>query len=174
MVLVRGTPAGSRGSWCDGQRALRPGAWRACLQAAAPRQRPFLSAGGSRLPSKTTALQDDCIADNLIFKMVNPTDTSLFFRPARSPPASFAFLVRDRMLMCASRRMGRPQGEAGEVYISDDPVDAKIIKGFRLNHLNMRDAGSGKVAPRRHNTHDSVPRSRLPAELAHQTLNPTP
>ena len=106
--------------------------------------------------------------------MVNRTDTSLCFRPARSPHASFAFLVRDLMLMCASRHMGRPQGEAGEVYISDDPLDAKIIKGFRLNHLNMRDAGSGKVAPRRHNTHDSVPRSRLPAELAHQTLNPTP
>ena len=99
--------------------------------------------------------------------MVSPTDTSLFFRPARSPHASFAVLVRDLMLMCASRHMGRPQGEAGEVYISDDPLDAKIIKGFRLNHLNMRDAGSGKVAPRRQNTQNSSPRSRLPAELAH-------
>ena len=40
------------------------------------------------------------------------------------------------------------QGEIGEVYISDDPLDAKIIEGFRLNHLNMRDAGSGKVVLR--------------------------
>lgn len=37
------------------------------------------------------------------------------------------------------------QGEQGEVYISDDPQDAKIIAGFSLNHMNMRDAGSGKV-----------------------------
>jgi len=36
----------------------------------------------------------------------------------------------------------------GEVYISDDPLDAKIIEGFRLNHLNMRDAGTGKVVLR--------------------------
>ena len=37
------------------------------------------------------------------------------------------------------------QGSRGEVFISDDPDDAKIIAGFRLNTMNMRDAGSGKV-----------------------------
>mmetsp|Transcript_16857 Transcript_16857/g.24773 ORF Transcript_16857/g.24773 Transcript_16857/m.24773 type:complete len:158 (+) Transcript_16857:190-663(+) len=36
-------------------------------------------------------------------------------------------------------------GEVGEVFISDDPLDAKIVEGFKLNHLNMRDAETGKV-----------------------------
>ena len=37
------------------------------------------------------------------------------------------------------------QGDQGEVYISADPEDAKVVAGFSLNHMNMRDAGSGKV-----------------------------
>mmetsp|Transcript_60183 Transcript_60183/g.141704 ORF Transcript_60183/g.141704 Transcript_60183/m.141704 type:complete len:158 (+) Transcript_60183:166-639(+) len=36
-------------------------------------------------------------------------------------------------------------GERGEVYISADPEDAKIIAGFTLNFMNMRDAGTGKI-----------------------------
>mmetsp|Transcript_27022 Transcript_27022/g.56118 ORF Transcript_27022/g.56118 Transcript_27022/m.56118 type:complete len:157 (-) Transcript_27022:308-778(-) len=35
--------------------------------------------------------------------------------------------------------------EQGEVFISTDPQDAQIIKGFVLNFMNMRDAASGKV-----------------------------
>lgn len=36
-------------------------------------------------------------------------------------------------------------GEQGEVYISRDPLDAKIIEGFTLNFMNMRDASTGKI-----------------------------
>jgi hypothetical protein len=38
------------------------------------------------------------------------------------------------------------QGEEGELYISSDPADQSIIKGFRLNFMNMRDAATGKVS----------------------------
>mmetsp|Transcript_11688 Transcript_11688/g.24144 ORF Transcript_11688/g.24144 Transcript_11688/m.24144 type:complete len:158 (+) Transcript_11688:73-546(+) len=36
-------------------------------------------------------------------------------------------------------------GEQGEVYISNDPENAKIIEGFTLNHMNMRDASTGAI-----------------------------
>mmetsp|Transcript_10480 Transcript_10480/g.16393 ORF Transcript_10480/g.16393 Transcript_10480/m.16393 type:complete len:159 (-) Transcript_10480:159-635(-) len=35
--------------------------------------------------------------------------------------------------------------EQGEVYISKDPEDAKIVAGFRLNMMNMSDARKGKI-----------------------------
>ncbi|EKX39668.1 hypothetical protein GUITHDRAFT_154337 [Guillardia theta CCMP2712] len=36
-------------------------------------------------------------------------------------------------------------GEQGEVYISSNPEDAKVVEGFRLEHMNMRDADSGQI-----------------------------
>uniref|UniRef100_A0A7S0EEC1 GMP phosphodiesterase delta subunit domain-containing protein n=1 Tax=Hanusia phi TaxID=3032 RepID=A0A7S0EEC1_9CRYP len=36
-------------------------------------------------------------------------------------------------------------GERGEVYISSNPEDAKVVQGFKLEHMNMRDADSGQV-----------------------------
>merc|ERR1719272_595604 len=33
----------------------------------------------------------------------------------------------------------------GEIKVSDDPDAVKIVEGFRINYMNMRDAVSGKL-----------------------------
>ena len=34
---------------------------------------------------------------------------------------------------------------AGEVLVSSDPKARSIVKGFRINHMNMRDANTGQL-----------------------------
>ena len=35
--------------------------------------------------------------------------------------------------------------QEGEIYLPENEVSRKIIAGFRINHMNMRDADTGQL-----------------------------